>query len=284
MTMRTLTCGEFEHGLVDHLDGSASAAVRASMDAHAAACDDCAALLAGVSSLVAEARALPELVPSRDLWQGIESRIAAPVLALDTAARRGSASTPRRASWMRMGAAAAALVLATAGITYTATRSMLDAGAPSAVAETPAPSDGTDSLRPAGSTGRPAIAGPATVAAGGGTPDAGRPSGAPARFGDAAATPVATPAAARPLLAGEATFDAEIGELRSVLERRRTELDPATVAILEHNLGVIDQAIDQSRAALVRDPANQFLTEQLNSTLGKKVELLRTAAMLPARL
>jgi anti-sigma factor RsiW len=283
MTMRTLTCGEFEHGLGDHLDGGASAAARASMDAHAATCGDCAALLAGVSSIVAEARSLPELAPSRDLWQGIEARIAAPVLALDTTARRGVASAPRRsASWLRMGAAAAALVVATAGITYMATRSMLDAGAPATVTATAAPAEGADSLLPAGH-GENAEAGePAAVVAGHGAPGAGRRAGT-SRPGDVAATPVSAPAA-RPLAAGEETFDTEIGELRSVLERRRTELDPATVAILEHNLDVIDQAIEQSRAALVRDPANQFLTEQLNSTLGKKVELLRTAAMLPARL
>jgi hypothetical protein len=64
---------------------------------------------------------------------------------------------------------------------------------------------------------------------------------------------------------------------------RRGELDPATVAVLEHSLKVIDQAIAQSKDALQRDPASGFLQEQLNHALDKKVTLLRTAARLPSR-
>jgi hypothetical protein len=54
------------------------------------------------------------------------------------------------------------------------------------------------------------------------------------------------------------------------------------VAIIERNLQIIDAAIAQSRAALARDPASQMLDQQLTHALDKKVELLRTAAMLPA--
>jgi hypothetical protein len=256
------------------------------MDAHAATCRDCAALLSGIASVVAEARALPELAPSRDLWRGIEARIAAPVIALDAAAprRQGAAAVRRAPSWTWMGAAAAALVVATAGITYTATRSMLDGAAvPEPVAEIPTPSTGPDSALPAGRVDDPRLA-PAATVADRGTGSTGGARDASPRADDIGVARVATPASSGPAIAGAAAFDAEIGQLRSVLERRRTELDPATVAILEYNLDVIDQAIDQSRAAIARDPANQFLTEQLNATLGKKVELLRTAAMLPARL
>jgi hypothetical protein len=172
--------------------------------------------------------------------------------------------------------------VATAGITYTATRSMLGgAVAPERVAEAPAPSTLADSAVPAGRADDPRVV-PATTVADRGSRDTGGASDSPPRAAGAASG--TTPASSGAVTAGEATFDAEIGQLRSVLERRRAELDPATVAILEHNLDVIDQAIDQSRAAIARDPANQFLTEQLNATLGKKVELLRTAAMLPARL
>jgi hypothetical protein len=54
------------------------------------------------------------------------------------------------------------------------------------------------------------------------------------------------------------------------------------VAIIEKNLEIIDAAIAQSRAALARDPASMMLSEQLTHALDKKVELLRTAALLPA--
>ena len=55
------------------------------------------------------------------------------------------------------------------------------------------------------------------------------------------------------------------------------------MAVLEQSIAAIDSAIAQSRAALAKDPASGFLASQLNHSLEKKVELLRTAALLPAR-
>ena len=80
-----------------------------------------------------------------------------------------------------------------------------------------------------------------------------------------------------------ATYEREIRDLGSIIDQRRGDLDSATVAVLERNLAVIDDAIRQSRAALARDPRSRFLDQQLNSALDKKVELLRTAALLPSR-
>ncbi|HET9010831.1 MAG TPA: hypothetical protein VFN38_03405, partial [Gemmatimonadaceae bacterium] len=81
----------------------------------------------------------------------------------------------------------------------------------------------------------------------------------------------------------EPVYDREISKLRSIMKSRRSQLDPRTVAVLEQSIAVIDSAIAQSRAALARDPASGFLATQLNHSLEKKVELLRTAALLPAR-
>jgi hypothetical protein len=63
---------------------------------------------------------------------------------------------------------------------------------------------------------------------------------------------------------------------------RKAELDPATAAIIDKNLKIIDAAIAQSRDALSRDPASAMISDQLTHALDKKVELLRTAAMLPS--
>ena len=60
-------------------------------------------------------------------------------------------------------------------------------------------------------------------------------------------------------------------------------MDPRTAAIIEANLKVIDDAIAQSKAALAQDLASRFLKDQLKSAVDKKVELLRTAALLPNR-
>jgi hypothetical protein len=69
--------------------------------------------------------------------------------------------------------------------------------------------------------------------------------------------------------------------LQRIVTDRKTQLDSTTVAIIEKNLQIIDHAIDQSKAALARDPASRLLTDQLTHALDKKVELLRRAAMLP---
>ena len=74
----------------------------------------------------------------------------------------------------------------------------------------------------------------------------------------------------------------EIALLQDIVRQKKSQLDPSTVAIIERNLQIIDAAIEQSRAALIRDPASRMLSQQLTHALDKKVELLRTAAMLPA--
>jgi hypothetical protein len=80
----------------------------------------------------------------------------------------------------------------------------------------------------------------------------------------------------------QVTYDREIERLRAIVGERRTQLDTATIAVIEKNLKVIDDAIAQSRSALAKDPASRFLNDQLNRALDKKVELLRTVALLPA--
>jgi hypothetical protein len=80
----------------------------------------------------------------------------------------------------------------------------------------------------------------------------------------------------------DAVYGREIEMLQRIVSQRKTVLDTSTVAIIEKNLRIIDAAIEQSRAALEKDPASRLLGQQLTHALDKKVELLRTAAMLPA--
>jgi len=83
--------------------------------------------------------------------------------------------------------------------------------------------------------------------------------------------------------ASEMALSTEIVQLQTLLRQKRTDLDPATVQVVEDNLNLIDVAVKQARAALARDPASGFLTERLDNALQKKVELLRTVAMLPSK-
>jgi hypothetical protein len=64
---------------------------------------------------------------------------------------------------------------------------------------------------------------------------------------------------------------------------RKGQLNPATAAIIEHNLRIIDAAIAQSKAALRSDPSSPMLSDHLTHALDKKVDLLRRAAMLRPR-
>lgn len=79
------------------------------------------------------------------------------------------------------------------------------------------------------------------------------------------------------------TYEGEIGKLQDILQTRRNELDAATIAILAKNLKLIDQAISESKAALAADPASAFLAGRLNHAYDTKLELLRSAALLPSR-
>ena len=102
--------------------------------------------------------------------------------------------------------------------------------------------------------------------------------------GTAPATAVATaPDVALPqhVAATAAPYDAAIDELEGILAARRTELDSTTVRTVEASLRVIDRAIAQARAALLRDPNNPYLNGHLRSTLDRKLDLLRRAALLP---
>ena len=123
-----LDCDGFAAALADYLEGDAPDAVRAAVEAHAEECAECGALLADLRAIPVQAAALPALTPSRDLWSGIAERIDARVLPLERPAAR--TIVPARRSWARPAVAAAALVVATAGITYVATRARYEARGP----------------------------------------------------------------------------------------------------------------------------------------------------------
>jgi hypothetical protein len=88
--------------------------------------------------------------------------------------------------------------------------------------------------------------------------------------GPSAAAPVAMLAAYDAV-----AYEQAVGELQLILEAMRDQLQPGTVAVLEANLEIIDQAITDSRAALAADPANDHLHRHLAANLQTKLQLLR---------
>lgn len=287
MTTDPMTCTELETQLSDYLEGDLDAATREAAERHLAGCPHCAALVTDLRRLVTDAAALPVLRPSRDLWAGIGERIDTPVITLADARSQphGRAARPRRSSAWPRAAAAAALVAVTVGITQELTTRSL--GVPVVAGPTVRPEPGAGGIQSPGvrptddSTAPVALRSPGGGDAAGATANPRAEARPPASRAPTAAlvSPVAMPVA----LAGEAVYDQEIASLRAVLQRRRAELDPSTVEVLERSMNVIDAAIEQSRAALAADPRSPFLGDRLSHALDQKVQILRTAAALPAR-
>jgi anti-sigma factor RsiW len=99
-----------------------------------------------------------------------------------------------------------------------------------------------------------------------------------------AAAPIAAAdpnVAARNVADPAASYDVAIQELEGLLSARRGDLDSTTVLAVEGSLRVIDLAIAQARAAVARDPNNLYLNDHLRSTLDRKLDVLRRAAMFP---
>jgi hypothetical protein len=242
---------------------------------HLRECVRCAGLVKDIENIRKEAAALPDLAPSRDLWEGIEARIAAPVIPLATRPERQRRFAP---AWM--GVAAAALIVSTAGITYKLTARSLAPEQRTAASTIQTPSQ-TQPQANAGSIPEPTNPAPATAPQQlAGNPGGSATAGVTQRTGVPARLATQTDQADRSH--SEVIYGKEIALLQKIVSQRKTQLDSSTVAIIERNLEIIDAAIEQSRAALARDPASMMLSEQLTHALDKKVELLRTAALLPA--
>lgn len=79
---------------------------------------------------------------------------------------------------------------------------------------------------------------------------------------------------------GDDTYDSAVADLQRVLREGRSQLDPATVEVLERNLSIIDQAIRDAHAALTQDPSDLYLSSHLVAARQRKLELLREASVL----
>jgi hypothetical protein len=277
----TPECETFDEHLSDYLEATLEPSARAEMDAHASICARCSSILRDIAAIRTEAAALPEIFPSRDLWQGIAARIESAVVSLP---ERRDGRLSRR--WIAI--AASLLVIAgTAGVTYLATsRAMLSRRA--TVATAPATEEPTGPKDSTPATALPPGAESSVASAGSAAGPEPAKSGVTSRREPRAAVASATPRARSNTQltsrnATEIAYGDEIARLQSVIATRKKDLDPSTVTVIEENLKVIDAALKKSRDALARDPASGLLTDQLRTVLDKKVELLRTVALLPSR-
>jgi hypothetical protein len=284
MTEQHSTCAECDELFLEYFEGDLDTARRSMVEAHASSCARCQGLIRDLRGITEAAAALPVLEPSRDLWKGIEERIEPAVVPISY--RRDGIHLSRRV----IGLAAAALIVVSSSVTYVATqrtakRPQRVVTAPGAFVPGQSDEIGTQPTPPAEVSPAPETTTPEVSA-----PPAREvkpaPRTRPSVGGNAPAASRGTALAAnrpQPQSAAEAALAPEIAQLQDVLKQRRNQLDPSTIKVVEDNLALIDAAVKQARAALLRDPASGFLTERLDNALQKKVELLRTVALMPSR-
>ena len=245
----------------DWLDGLLPAEARRRLDDHVATCSACADEVARWTAVVAPMRALPqEARPERDLWPGIEARLAERGSA---AGRSDAATTTRDARGPRRTEEADVLPLPV----------------------------GRRAERPARPRGRVTLTFPQLWAAGVALALAsgslvwvalgGPRSDARTALGTPDAVPA--PAEVRPVRAAVAEYDRAVDELTTLLDAGRELLAPETVAAIERSLASIDAAIGEAERALAADPASPVLNRLLLNHQQTKLRILRqaTSGLLP---
>jgi len=240
---------EWTDRLSEYLDGELPADEQRAVDAHLRGCAECAAVLADLKRVVARAQqagAAPR-PPSADLWAGIAGRMDGDAHAADRSAK-ASAFALRRAFAMKSRRIAFTLPqLAAAAVLVAA----VSGGIVWRIVERTAPraQDQSAAVAPAApSTDRAADQGDVDRIV--------------------------------PVSMADAQYDAAVADLEGALKQGRGRLDASTIAIVEHNLQIIDQAIAQAREALAGDPANTYLSGHLVEARRRKLDLLRRAAAL----
>ncbi len=78
----------------------------------------------------------------------------------------------------------------------------------------------------------------------------------------------------------EVSYDRAIADLQIVLQHNRSNLDTATVRVLESSLARIDAAIADAQKALDADPSSAYLNDHLSRIKRKKLDLLRQGTSL----
>jgi hypothetical protein len=237
---------EWTDQLSDYLDDELSGAERDAVEQHLQGCADCRVVLNDVKRVVAEAQSMPPRPPKADLWAGIAGQITGTGLGVEHRPR----PVPFRLTFTmpQLAVAAVMLVAVSAGLAWRIADGAAQARSAAMVAQGAAPPGDNQS-------------GVAAAVA--------------ASERDASLNPSIVQVAY-----ADAQYDAAVADLEGALRLGRGRLDASTIAVVEHNLQIIDQAIAQAREALASDPANSYLSGHLVDARRRKLDLLRRATEL----
>ncbi|MGE5235227.1 MAG: anti-sigma factor family protein [Acidobacteriota bacterium] len=87
----------------------------------------------------------------------------------------------------------------------------------------------------------------------------------------------------RELERGGREYERARAQLLEILRARQGSLAPGTVAVVEHNIEVIDGAVGAIRSALAASPADPALGQLLLATYRQEIDLLQQVTQLPGR-
>lgn len=267
LTPPAADCARFEAQLGAWLEQDLGASDQAFMVRHRSSCSACDTMVCDLEQLVADAAALPVLAPPRDLWQGIEARLEAPVIPISSVATATPVHKARTVSVRWFAVAATLLVSVTSAVTWQIAQSRTGAGTAQTTMMSSVNADSAASemdILPR-ATAELAVGTPSATTA----RDVAATGRLTSRFSEESDVPDA-----------HSTYEREISALRQIVDERFAELDPGTVTELRRNLDIIDRAIADSKAALASDPRSALGSTQLDRALQAKLDLLRRVALL----
>jgi anti-sigma factor RsiW len=234
-----MTCDRFHELVHDWLDGDIDATSRAALEAHAATCDACRAVMTDLRNIRQTASTLERHAPPPQVWTRLEQQLAAEPRFREAAARRADSTTrpsPSLWSWRSpILALAAGLLIMIGGSLYLLHRWTQ------------------------GPVNAPLVAGV--------NPAGNNPSNAPG--------PALVESIDSELQQAAAHYEKAIAGLEQVANASDSPLDPDVMTALHRNLGVIDKAITESRAALVAQPTSRVAQQSLFDAFRRKVALLQ---------
>lgn len=231
-----MNCETYRQSVQALIEGDLDPTRQRALEAHAATCAACRTLTADLEAIRDAGHALERRTPSKDVWARIQLQLTAePAFKKAAAERRAREEAAARNAHWNWPVLAMAASLLIA----------LVAGSLYVV----------NLSRTPGSIG----AGPAGNTAASGNATSGELVQSIENELDQAA----------------AHYEKAIAGLEQVANASDSPLDPELMTTLKANLGVIDQAIDDSRTALKAAPANRLAQESLFEAFRRKVALLQ---------
>lgn len=267
-----MACTEFQPALSELVDGTLSREGKARLESHLEECTDCRALLADLRRLRESARALPKMTPPESLCQKVRADF-------DAEASRASAKPAVRASARQaVGASARPAVRASAKLAVGASAKRVSAGMPASSAKWRPGSVLRFIPRRTSVLAGLAAAAVLVLAVSAGIFFATRPAVPASAVEPTSAhqTPEQTVQSVESELdLADQHYEKAIAGLEQVAKDGQALLDPQVAEVLQKNIGVIDQAIRESRTALRSQPTSELAQASLFDALQRKVGLLR---------